>query len=183
MNLKKWVPVAALILLAGCEDVLVLEKMPPIQDDRLVGTWATAGDPDDIGVIEKTGDGYTMRSSTPDGERVRLTLARAGEAEFALLEEKCSSHVFSYSGDVRTCYRLVRIEFDGDSLTFWQLDLDKFRNAPELDLQFRIATAQSKGREKTSCALIDAPLPELVAFLASYPKDGYKEGDRVVRKR
>jgi hypothetical protein len=180
--MKKWLLIAACVLLTGCEDVLVLEKLPPLQDDRLVGTWASDDDPDDIGVIEKSGDGYTMRSSNPNGERVKLTLARAGSVEFAQLEEKCSNHVFSFTGDTRTCYRMVRIEFEGDSLTFWQFDLDKFRNSPELDVQYRLATAQPKRGNKTSCALIDASLPELVAFLATYPKDGYKEGDRMRRK-
>lgn len=180
--MKKWLLVAACIFLTGCEDVLVLEKLPPLQDDRIVGSWASVDDPDDIGIIEKSGDGYTMRSTTPNGERVKLTLARAGSVEFAQVEERCSNHVFSYSGDVRTCYRMVRVELEGDELTFWQLDLDKFRDAPELDVQFRVATAQSKGRNKTSCALIDAPLPEVVAFLATHPKEAYKEGGRLRRK-
>jgi hypothetical protein len=180
--MNKWLLVAACIVLTGCEDVLVLEKLPPIQDDRLVGTWANGDDPDDIGVIEKSGDGYTMRSAAPNGERVKLTLARSGSTEFAQVEEKCSSHVFSFTGDTRTCYRIVRVEFEGDSFTFWQIDLDKFRNSPDLDVQYRIATAQPRRGDKTSCALIDAPLSELVAFLAAYPKDGYKEGDRMRRR-
>ena len=180
--MKKWLLVAACLLLTGCEDVLVLEKLPPLQDDRIVGSWASADDPDDIGVIEKSGEGYTMRSSNPNGERVKLTLARAGSVEFAQVEEKCSNHVFSFNGDARTCYRMVRLEFEGDALTFWQLDLDKFQNSPELDVQYRLATAQPKRGNKTSCALIDAPLPEVVAFLATYPKDSYKEGGRLLRK-
>jgi hypothetical protein len=181
--MKKWLLiVVACILLTGCEDVLVLEKLPPIQDDRLVGTWASSDDPDDVGIIEKSGEGYIMRSSAPNGERVKLTLARAGNVEFAQLEEKCGQHVFSFAGDTRTCYRIVRIELEADSLRFWQLDVDQFQDADDLDVQYRVASAQPRRGDKTTCALIDAPLSELVAFLAAYPVDRYKEGDRLTRK-
>ena len=180
--MKKWLLVATCFLLSGCDDVLVSAKLDPIQDDRLVGTWVDATDPEDAGVIEKSGDGYTMRSDKENAEKTKFTLARSGDVEFAQLEEKCSDHVFSFPGDPRTCYRIVRIDFGTDSFSFSQIDIKKFQAARDLHLKYRIAEAFEKDRDSTVCALIEASPSELLAFLSTYPKDAYKEGSRMRRK-
>jgi hypothetical protein len=170
------------LLLSGCDDVLATAKLDSVQDDRLVGTWVDADDPEDAGVIEKSGDSYTMRSDKPDAEKTRFTLARAGDVEFAQLEEKCSGHVFSYPGDTRTCFRIVRVEFAEDSFTFAEIDIEEFQDANDLHLKYKIASTFEKDGESTVCALIEASPPELLAFLAAYPEDGYKEGSRMRRR-
>ncbi len=171
------------VVLCGCDDVLVSAKLDPIQDDRLIGTWVDAADPEDAGVIEKSGNGYTMRSDKPDAEKTKFTLARSGDAEFAQLDEKCSDHVFSFPGDPRTCYRIVRIDFGTDSFTFGQIDIKKFRAVRDLHLKYRIAEAFEKDRDSTVCALIEASPAELLAFLSTYPKDAYTEGTQMRRKK
>jgi hypothetical protein len=144
MSMKMWPLIAACVLLTGCDDVLVTAKLDPVQDDRLLGTWVDSDDPTDAGVIEKSGDGYTMRSDKPDGEKTKFTLARSGDVEFAQLEEECSGHAFSFRGDTRTCYSIVRMEFGADTFTFAQLDVAKFQNARHPNLKYRIATAFDK---------------------------------------
>lgn len=170
------------LALTGCDDVLVTAKLDPIQDDRLVGTWVDSDDPSDAGVIEKSGDGYTMRSDSSDGEKTTFTLARSGDMEFVQLEDKCGGHVFSFPGDTRTCYRIERVEVGADSFSFAELDVNKFQAAKHVSLKYRIATDYDKDGNSTVCALIEADPTDLVAFLAGYPKDAYKEGSRMRRK-
>jgi hypothetical protein len=172
----------ACVLLTGCDDVLVAAKLDPIQDDRIVGTWVDADDQKDAGVIERSGDGYTMRADKAGAEKTKFTLAVSGDATFAQLEEKCSGHVFSFPGDTRTCYRIVRLEFGADSIAFTEIDLEKFRNARGLGLKYRIAETFEKDGNGTACALIEATPSELLAFLSADPRDAYKEGNRMRRK-
>jgi hypothetical protein len=175
------------VALTACDDVLTSVKLDPIQDDRLVGTWVDTDDPDDAGVIEKSGDGYTMRSDKPDAEKTKFTLARAGDTEFAQVEDKCSDHMFALPGDASTCYRIVRLEFGVDSFAFYQINLDKFRDGRNRSVQHRIGTGYLPYQDKKSggsisCALIDAAPAALAEFLATYPKDAYGEGTSIRRK-
>ncbi|MEO5925128.1 MAG: hypothetical protein ABIR70_15005 [Bryobacteraceae bacterium] len=176
------VMLAACFLLTGCDDLLVTTKLPPIQDDRVMGVWANPEDPTDLGIIGKRGDGYAIRPQEPGGEPTLFTLSRAGDALFAQIEEKCANHVFSFRGDSRTCYQIVRLDFDENSMTFRQLDPGVFEKIPDVNVEYRVATSHPKRGDSVTCALIESPGPELLAFLASLPSDSYKAGTRMLRK-
>jgi hypothetical protein len=171
------------LILTGCDDVLVTAKLDPIQDDRVVGVWANSEDPADLGVIEKSGDGYAIQPEEPGGKPNKFTLSRVGEAVFAQMEEKCANHVFSFAGDTRTCYQLARLDFEGDSFVFQRIDLDKFRGAKNLNVQHIVATAYEKRGDHISCALINAPAADLLAFLTTYPRDAFTVGGRMLRRK
>jgi hypothetical protein len=102
--------------------------------------------------------------------------------EFAQIEEKCANHVFSFRGDTRTCYQIVRLEFTENSLTFRQIESEVFEKNPELSVEYRVATSHPKRGDSVTCALIESPAPELLAFLATLPSDNYQAGTRMLRK-
>jgi len=171
----------ACLVLSGCDDVLVTTRLDPIRDDRVVGVWANPEDPNDLGIITRSGDGYAIRPREAGGKSTRFTLSRAGDVEFAQIEEKCANHVFSFQGDSRTCYLTLRLEFGANSLTFRQIGVDVFTKNPDLNAEYRIATSHPKRGDSVTCALIESPAPELLTFLASLPADSYKAGTRVLR--
>jgi hypothetical protein len=181
--MKPWLFVAACLLLTGCDDVLVTSKLDPIQDDGIVGVWANIADPGDLGTIERNGDGYAIKPEERGGKPTRFTLSRAGDAEFAQIEEPCANHVFSFRGDTRTCYLIVRLEVNADSLTFRQLDPEKFHDDVESNIEYRVATVKPKRGTSTTCVLIEAPKADLLAYLATLPLDRYQPGIRMLRKK
>ncbi len=101
---------------------------------------------------------------------------------FAQLEEKCTSHVFSFTGDTRPCYQIVRLEFEESALTFRQIDVKLFEKDPELSIEYRVATSHPKRGDSVTCALIESPAPDLLAFLAALPANNFKTGTRMSRK-
>ncbi len=174
---------ALCLLLTSCDDVLVSAKLPPIQDDRIVGVWSNPEDSDDLGKIEKSGDGYVIQPEEAGGKVTRFTLSRAGETEFAQLEDKCTGHVFSFPGDRRTCYQIVRVEFGVDSLTFQRIDTKMFEKDAELAIEYRIATSRPKRGDSVTCVLIESPAPEVLAFLATLPENSFKTETRMLRRK
>ena len=175
--------VFACLLLTACDDVLVIAKLPPVQDDRIVGVWANVEDPDDLGNIEKSGDGYVIKPQEAGGKVTRFTLARAGDSLFAQIEDACTGHVFSFPGDRRTCYQVALLEFGVDSLVFQRIDTKMFEKEEELSVEYRIATSKPKRGDSVTCVLIESPAPDVLAFLAALPPSSFKNGTRMLRRR
>ena len=171
------------LLLTGCDDVMITAKLPAIQDDRMVGNWANPEDPDDIGVIEKSGEGYVIKPRETGGKTTRFTLSKSGETLFAQVEDTCVGHVFSFPGDGRTCYQIVRLEFGVVSLVFQRIDTKMFEKDDDLGIQYRIATSKPKRGDSVTCVLIESPASEVLAFLATLPDSSYKAETRMLRRK
>lgn len=184
INARAFVFAAVLLCLGltGCDDVMVTARLQPVSDDRVVGVWVNPEDPSDLGRIIRSGDGYAISPEAPGGETTKFTVSHAGDAVFAQIEEPCANHVFSFKGDTRTCYQMVRLEFSENAMTFRQLDPRLFERLPDVNLDYRVATSHPRRGDSVTCALIESPAAELVAFLGSLPADSYKAGTRMVRK-
>jgi hypothetical protein len=160
--------------------VLTTTKLDPVQDDRILGKWS--GEKEDVAVeIVRSGTGYRIVDEDAPTE---FTLARAGASLFAQVPDKCSNHMFSFEGDTRKCYRLVRIEFGDGDFSMSQLSRQGFQDENDrnaVKIRHRIGIDARTDGDATICVLLHGTAEELAAVLAAYPKTAYEDAERILR--
>jgi hypothetical protein len=83
--------IALLIGSTAC-DIAMSSKLPPVNDDRILGEWRTTDDPESIFVKPKDG-GYLVGSAKEfaDGKETRFEIARVGKFLVAEISEPTCS--------------------------------------------------------------------------------------------
>jgi hypothetical protein len=175
--------VAALCLIAtGCDDVYLLNPLPNVTDDRIVGSWADQEGK--LAFLIRRGEGNAYQSLNAEELKKNdpgstFFLARAGGALFEEETAKCEGHSFeapSQEDAPKGCWTIGQFVVSGDSLELDPIDVMAMvrkitSSATPVLIGYRFSVRASKAGEPHGDILLEGSPAELADFLAAYAKD------------
>jgi hypothetical protein len=176
-------PVLAIaFLLTGCNDLVVLDPMPAIVDDHLIGNWAGADGKLDS-VFKRGPDGdyeYWSADALSKGEKptaVRLT--RVGNQLFLQRRAACSDFLFHTPDPAEAkqgCWAIYRAFLKADTLEFDAIDTKAMLNKSLAGTLkgFKLVCGMSTdadGKVEITDILLNGTAADVARFLETYAND------------
>jgi hypothetical protein len=168
------------LLLSGCDEVVLENPLDSVVDDRIVGSWARA-DGTLYAVIRKgDGDAYVsldsddLKNNKPGSV---FYLAKSGTELFAESPADCNNFLFkapSASDAPKGCWDVNRVVLGADSLEYDTYDASLMMRKSlagdlrDVGLEFGMSVAKGPTSDPDTNVLIEGPASEEGSFLARY---------------
>lgn len=168
------------LFLCGCNYVVLENPLPTVQDNRIVGSWAT---PDGkLYAVIKPGDNSAYQSLSADditkgASGTTFYLAKVGGTLLTETPSACNAFLFSAPSATDApsgCWTITRLVLSDNSLEYDNFDttlmLRKSVGGGLRDISLQFGASVNKGPDSTidTDVLIEGKPEEVAPFLATY---------------